>query len=30
MGGWPKKLQHVVLGKRKPLQGPARRCIEAA
>jgi pyruvate carboxylase len=21
MGGWPKKLQHVVLGKRKPLRG---------
>jgi pyruvate carboxylase len=21
MGGWPKKLQHVVLGKRKPLKG---------
>jgi len=21
MGGWPKKLQHIVLGKRKPLRG---------
>src|SRR5207245_532530 len=21
LGGWPKKLQHVVLGKRKPLRG---------
>ena len=25
MGGWPKKLQKVVLGDRKPIKGPARR-----
>ena len=30
LGGWPKKLQHVVLGDRKPLSGRPGRRVEAA